>query len=88
MTAGFSTVPFVYTPLQGVAQAYGAGTYNSNSYNGTAATGTTATPLPPNTGVHLPTSAGDIALLFALAIVIGAISYVIGRLIKRRKSAK
>lgn len=70
-------------PLQVLAQAYGMGSYDSNTYNGT---GSTAAPLPPNTGVWLQSPVVDITLLLALSLIVGTISFVISRLLRRRKS--
>lgn len=86
--AEFSTYSPFASSLQVLAQAYGTDAYNSNSYNGRSATSQTTPPLPPNTGLHLPSSTADIALLFALALIVGSLSYAITRLLRRRPRHK
>lgn len=88
MTAEFSPHLTSASSLEVLAQAYGTNAYSSNSYNGQSATGTTATPLPPNTGLYLPSSMADIALLLGLAVVVGSASYTMSRLAKRRRGSK
>lgn len=85
MTAEFSLQYKTFTTLQVLGQAYGADSYSSNSYNGQQTTATTATPLAPNTGLHLPSSTGDIVLLFVLALVVGSVSFALSKLLKRYK---
>ena len=76
------------SPLQVLAQAYGTDAYGSNSYNGQPTTMTTTPPLPPNTGLHLPSSPTDIALLLVIAVMVGSLSYALSRLMRRRRAGK
>lgn len=73
-------------PVQVVAQAYGIDSYSSNTYNGQPVT--SIIPGVPNTGFFAEPPIVILPTLLAIAVVVGTISFLITRAVRRRRSGK
>ena len=71
-----------------VAQAYGTDSYNTSTYNGDTTTAVTAPPSGPSapqTGYFTDPPLFTFPLLLGVAIVVGSLSFVLSRILRRRR---
>lgn len=86
MEIKYTPQPSYWSSAQVVAQAYGTDSYSSNSYNGPLTTSTV--PGAPNTGFFTEPTPASFSALLALALIVGTISFLVTRAIRRHLPRK
>ena len=81
-------IPETTSVMTLVAQAYGTDSYSTSTYNGTTTTTTTPPPTgpgAPQTGYFTDPPLFTFPLLLGIAIVVGSLSFVLSRILRRRR---